>query len=300
MTGTATATARTATATTTATARATTTATTGTLDVPGAVLHYQVRGAGSTLLISQSGEGDADRSTDLVDRLADSYRVITYDRRGLSRSRLDDPERGATLVEHADDVHRLLGALTDAPVLMLGCSLGAVIGLHAAVRHPGLLRTLVAHEPVAPRLLPGAERARHERELTALQELYARGGLGAALPEIARTLGIDPARADAEPGLTPQPMNARRIANFDHFIRHDFGAIVHDTLDPAALAGTGTHIVPAAGRTTPRTVFDHACATALAGLVGHEPAEFPGGHNGNTSHPEAYAARLRQVLAETC
>lgn len=183
---------------------------------------------------------------------------------------------------------------------MLGCSLGAVIGLHAAVRHPGLIHTLVAHEPVAPRLLPDGERARHEQELTALQELYGQGGLGAALPEIARTLGIDPTRADAEPGLTPQPMNDLRIANFDHFIRHDFSAIVQDTLDPAALAHTGTRIIPAAGRTTPRTVFDYSCATSLAELVGHELVEFPGGHNGNTSHPEAYAARLRQVLAGTC
>ncbi|MEV7567098.1 alpha/beta fold hydrolase [Streptomyces tanashiensis] len=283
----------------TATDTATTT-TLGTLDVPGAVLHYQVRGSGPTLLISQSGEGDADRSTDLVDRLTDSYRVITYDRRGLSRSRLDAPERGATLTEHADDVHRLLTALTDGPVLMLGCSLGAVIGLHTAVRHPGLIHTLVAHEPVAPRLLSERERTHHERELIGLQELYDQGGLGAALPEIARTLGIDPARTDAEPGLTPQPMDARRIANFDHFIRHDFGAIVHDTLDPSALAGTGTRIIPAAGRTTPRTVFDYLCAASLAELVGHELVEFPGGHNGNTSHPEAYANRLRQVLAGAC
>lgn len=276
----------------------TTTTTTGTLDVPGAVLHYQVQGAGPMLLISQSGEGDADRSTDLVARLTDSYSVITYDRRGLSRSRLDAPEQGATLAEHADDVHRLLAALTDAPALMLGCSLGAVIGLHTALRHPGQIGTLVAHEPVAPRLLPDRERTHHERELTALQDLYRQGGLGAALPEIARTLGIDPTTADKEPGLTPQPMNARRLANFDHFIRHDFTAIVHDTLDTAALAGMGTRVVPATGRTTPRTVFDHLCAASLAELVGHELVEFPGGHNGNTTHPAAYAARLREILAE--
>ncbi|WP_369145083.1 alpha/beta fold hydrolase [Streptomyces sp. R44] len=284
----------------TTTTAATTAVTVGTLDVPGAVLHYRVEGAGPTLLISQSGEGDADRTTDLVARLTDSYRVITYDRRGLSRSRLDDPERGATLVEHADDVQRLLAALADGPALMLGCSLGAVIGLHAAVRHPGLLHTLVAHEPVAPRLLPDEERAHHEGELAALQDLYGQGGLGAVLPEIARTLGIDTTGTDAEPGLTPQPMNAQRIANFDHFIRRDFSAIVHDTLDTTALASTGTRIVPAVGRTTPHTVFDRLCAASLAELVGGELVEFPGGHNGNTSHPEAYAARLRQVLAETC
>ncbi|MFF7357171.1 alpha/beta fold hydrolase [Streptomyces filipinensis] len=273
-----------------------TTVTTGTLTVPGAALHFQVCGTGPLLLISQSGEGDADRSTDLVARLADSYTVVTYDRRGLSRSRLDHPEQGATLAEHAEDVHRLLASLTDSPALMLGCSLGAVIGLHAATRHPGQIRILIAHEPVAPRLLPDTERARHEHELAALQDLYLREGLTAALPEIARTLGIDPASRDTEPDLTPQPMNARRKANFDYFIRHDFTAVIQDTLDLAVLQSTGTHIIPAAGRTTPRTVFDYQCATALAAQLGRELQELPGGHNGNTSHPRAYATRVRELL----
>ncbi|WP_406159022.1 alpha/beta hydrolase [Streptomyces sp. NBC_00882] len=273
-----------------------TTVTTGTLTVSGAALHFQVCGTGPLLLIAQSGEGDADRSTDLVARLADSYTVVTYDRRGLSRSRLDNPGRGATLAEHAEDVHRLLASLTDSPALMLGCSLGAVIGLHAATRHPEQIRVLIAHEPVAPRLLPGTERARHEHELAALQDLYLREGLGAALPEIARTLGIDPASRDTEPDLTPQPMNARRKANFDFFIRHDFTAVIQDTLDIAALQSTSTHIIPAAGRTTPRTVFDYQCATALAAQLDRELQELPGGHNGNTSHPRAYATRIRELL----
>ncbi|UUU33495.1 alpha/beta hydrolase [Streptomyces sp. CA-210063] len=269
---------------------------TGTLTVPGTVLHYQVRGTGPPLLISQSGEGDADRTTDLVAHLTDTYTVVTYDRRGLSRSRLRTAEKGATLAEHADDVHRLLAHLTDAPALMLGCSLGAVVGMHAALRHPGQIHTLIAHEPVAPRLLPDDERARHEHELAALQDLYLHQGLGAALPEIARTLGIDPAATDAEPGLTPQPMDARRTANFDYFIRHDFTAIVHDTLDTAALKDVSAHIVPAAGHATPRTVFDYQCATALAALLDRELQELPGGHNGNTTHPRAYAARVREIL----
>jgi pimeloyl-ACP methyl ester carboxylesterase len=262
-----------------------------TLDVPGAVLRYQLRGTGPGLLISQSGEGDADRSTDLVDQLADSYTVLTYDRRGLSGSRL---ERPATMADHADDVHRLLAALTDEPVLMLGCSLGAVIGMHVVLRHAGQIGTLVAHEPIAPRLLPDADRSRHHDELIALQDLYLREGLAATIPVIARTLGID--TSDTEPGLTKFPMDAGRIANFDYFIRHDFTAAVRDDLDFAELKNVSARIVPAAGRTTPRTVFDYRCADTLAELVGQELVEFPGGHNGNLSHPRAYAARLREVL----
>ncbi|MFG3346034.1 alpha/beta fold hydrolase [Streptomyces sp. NPDC048018] len=270
-----------------------------TLDVQGVVLHYQVQGTGPVLLLSQSGEGDADRTVDLVPHLADAFTVVTYDRRGLSRSRLDEPQRTATLVEHADDVRHILAAVTDEPALMLGCSFGAVVGLHAALRHPGLIGTLIAHEPVAPRLLPEAERLAHERELAGLVKLYETEGLRAVLPEIARAVGIDPSGADAEPGLTPQPLDADRLANFDRFIRHDFAAILDDTLDPgriASLGPAGTRVVPAAGLTTPRTVFDYRCAEALAELTGSECRFLPGGHNGNTSHPRAYAARLRQIL----
>ncbi|MFC4536877.1 alpha/beta fold hydrolase [Sphaerisporangium dianthi] len=275
------------------------TTTTGRLTVPRATLHYEVRGRGPMLLISQSGEGGAGRSADLVDRLTDAYTVVTYDRRGLSRSVMEDPGRGVTMAEHADDVHRLLAELTDEPALMLGCSLGAVIGLHLSVRHPGQLSVLVAHEPVAPRLLPAAERAHHEAELAEIQRLYRREGLVPAFKVIAEVLGIDPAGPEAEPGLTPQPMTPGRIADFGFFIEHDFTAVIGDTLPVTELKGTPTRIVPAAGRTTPRSVFDHRCARELAVLLGTELIEFPGGHNGNTSHPRAYAARLRQVLRTT-
>ncbi|MES9543227.1 MULTISPECIES: alpha/beta hydrolase [unclassified Actinomadura] len=271
-------------------------AATGMLRTDGARIHYEVRGTGPMLLISQSGEGDAGRSADLVDRLVADYTVVTYDRRGLSRSVLDDPSRGASLADHADDVHRLLAGLTDEPALMLGCSLGASIGFHVAVDHPGQIGTLVAHEPVTPRLLPADQRACHERELAHIQEVHRRDGLAATFELIAGVLGIDPAAPDAEPGVTRAPMTPQRARNFDFFVEHDFTAVIDDTLDVAALAGVSTRIVPAVGRTTPRTVFDNECAFALAALLGTEPHEFPGGHNGNTTHPRAYAAALRAAL----
>ncbi|GAA0969021.1 alpha/beta hydrolase [Actinocorallia libanotica] len=269
---------------------------TGHLPVPGATLYYETRGTGPVLLISQSGEGDAGRSTDLVDLLCATRTVVTYDRRGLSRSTLKDPGRGATMAEHADDVHRLLAELTDEPAAMLGCSLGAVIGLHLAVRHPAQIHTLIAHEPVAPRLLPAAERIRHEHELAEIQQIYRSEGLASAFKAIAEVLGIDTAQPDAEPDLTPQPMTPGRVANFDFFLEHDFTAVIGDALPVSELTGTTTRIIPAAGRTTPRDVFDRRCAEQLAALLGTELAEFPGGHNGNTTHPRAYAARLLDVL----
>jgi pimeloyl-ACP methyl ester carboxylesterase len=276
-----------------------TTTTTGLLRVPDGTLYYEVRGTGPMLLISESGDGDAGRSIDLADRLSDEFTIVTYDRRGLSRSIPDDPGRPVTLTDHAEDVHWLLAALTDEPVHMLGISLGAVIGMHLAVRHPGQLRTLIAFEPVAPWLLPDTERAHHERELADVQDLYRRDGLAATFPRVAEVLGIDPANPDAEPGLTPQPMTPQRIANFDFFVERDFTAVIGGALPIDALKASQdtTRILPATGLTTPHTVFDHRCARELARLLTTETAELPGGHNGNTTHPGAWSTHLRQILS---
>ncbi|MFJ5829369.1 alpha/beta fold hydrolase [Streptomyces sp. NPDC093089] len=277
-----------------------TAATPRTLDVPGATLHYRVEGSGPVLLLSQSGEGDADRTVDLVPHLADRFTVVTYDRRGLSRSTLDSPARPVTMADHADDATRPLAEVTDEPALMAGFSMGAAIGLQVVARHPGALSALVAHEPVMPNLLPDADRDDHVAELTAIRTAYADGGLAAAFPAIARHLGIDPAHEDTEDGLTPQPMTPRRRANFGHFIGTEFTAVTSDTLHPdeplRAAALAGTRIVPATGRTTPPQVHTYRCALALAARLDTRPVEFPGGHNGNTAFPRATARVLKDLL----
>lgn len=270
----------------------------GRLEVAGAVLYYQKRGSGPLLLIAESGEGDADRSADLVDALAEDFTVLTYDRRGLSRSRTTSADASATMSDHADDVHHLLKAVADGPVSMLGLSIGAVIGLHLAVRHPEQVELLIAHEPVAPGLLPEMDRARQRHELSSIQSVYVDQGLFAAVPLIRDALGIVQTPDDAEPGLTPQPLDAQRKRNFDHFIRHDFTAIIEDELNLDSLRQTPVPVVPAAGEQTPPAVYDHRCAIALADLLGTPVQQMPGGHNGNLSHPRAFAERMRTLVTQ--
>ncbi|GLZ81330.1 alpha/beta hydrolase [Actinorhabdospora filicis] len=266
------------------------------LPTDGATIHYELRGTGPLLFISQSGEGDAGRTVDLVDALEGDFTCLTYDRRGLSRSTLDRPV--VTMADHVDDAHRLLAHVAGGPALMLGCSFGAVIGLHLAAGHPGQVETLVAHEPVAPWLLAEADARAHREELAHLQAVYAEGGLAAAFPAIAASLGIDPRDQETEPGVTPQPMDERRRANFGYFIATEFTALREDPGCLDGLATTTTRIVPAAGRTTIPTVYDHVAAHRLAALVGRPLAYFPGGHNGNTTHPRGWAEELWNVLYE--
>jgi pimeloyl-ACP methyl ester carboxylesterase len=73
--------------------RAMSTAKEDTLHVAGATLFYRVTGSGPTLLILPGGHGDADTADGPRNQLIDRYTVVTYDRRGLSRSTATDQSR---------------------------------------------------------------------------------------------------------------------------------------------------------------------------------------------------------------
>lgn len=269
---------------------------TETLPSVGVDLYFEVRGRGPMLVISQSGEGDANRSEYLARQLEEEFTIVTYDRRGLSRSTLHG-NRAVSISRHAEDVVQILDYLTDEPAAMLGCSLGATIGLHIAASEPSRLSTLIAHEPVAPWLLPEATRTEHLKEIEQTQECFHRRGWQAALGPMARSLGIDPVRQEHEPGVVLPPITPEREANFARFLGYDLEALQGAALEKGALRASSVRIIPAAGSLTPRDVFDYQCAEALAAEVDTSLTLFPGGHNGNLTHPTHYARVVRKILS---
>src|SRR2546423_4335943 len=129
-----------------------------TLRLPGASVYYEVRGSGPVLLMIGAGTADAASFNGIATHLADHYTVVSYDRRGYSRSPLDDPEEEQCIETHSDDAHRLLAILSTEPAYIFGSSGGAKIGLDLAIRHPEQIQALVAHEPPVMELLPKSER----------------------------------------------------------------------------------------------------------------------------------------------
>src|SRR2546425_8278456 len=114
-------------------------ATTHTLDVPGAVLMYDVRSNDSTteppLLLIGSPMGASGFVT-LAGHFPDRT-VITYDPRGAERSKRTDDARQSTPDEHADDLHRIISELNAGPVDLFASSGGAVNALALVAKHPG-------------------------------------------------------------------------------------------------------------------------------------------------------------------
>ncbi len=105
---------------------------THTLDVPGAVLTYDVRrndaSTAPVLLIIGSPMGASGFVT-MAGHFPDRT-VVTYDPRGVERSpKADGGASESTPDQHADDLHRLISALAAGPVEILASSGGAVNAL---------------------------------------------------------------------------------------------------------------------------------------------------------------------------
>src|SRR6516165_12075461 len=109
---------------------------THTLDAPGAVLHYDVRGNDASsepvLLLIGSPMGAGGFVT-LAGHFTDRT-VVTYDPRGAGRSKRTDGAARSTTEEHADDLHRLILALDAGPVDIFASSGGAVNALALVAR----------------------------------------------------------------------------------------------------------------------------------------------------------------------
>jgi pimeloyl-ACP methyl ester carboxylesterase len=271
---------------------------TGTLPVPGARLFYKVLGSGPLLLLLPGGTGDAEAFNSVAGHLADHFTLLTYDRRGLSRSVVDDPAKAPGIETHSEDAHRLLAAVATAPALVFGSSIGAVIGLDLVASHPEQVRAYIAHEPPLPELLSEPERSEAARAQKEVEEIYRREGVAAAIAQFRVIAGLN--FDDREPDLPwpppPGPTAALQPANSDFFLRHDAGAVhrysIH--IDALQAAQLQTRIMAAHGATT--QVWLRHTAQTLAQRLGTLSVEFPGGHAGYLTHPKAFAAKLREVF----
>lgn len=267
------------------------------LGVPGASIYYEVRGSGPVLLMMPGGPADAGAFRRIADKLASHYTVVTYDPRGLSHSSLEGPIDDRRIIENsADDVHRLLKAITSEPAFVFASSGGAVIALELVTRHPEQVRTLVPHEPPSPDLQPDPVRERLAME--DIVRTYEAEGIGPAMQKFMVQTRIRSGPPPPPPGEpTPEMLEgmARMQRNMDFWLGHSFRSVAAYRPDFAALKAASTRIVPAVGGES-RGELAHDGGLALAKRLGTEAVVFPGAHGGFDSNAPEFAVKLHEVL----
>lgn len=264
------------------------------LSVPGATLHYEVRGSGPVLLLICGGIYDAEGFAALADALSGERTVVTYDRRGNSRSLLTGPPADLIIEEQADDAYRILGAVgvtEDEPADVFGNSSGAIVALELAARHPEMVRTVVAHEPPAFELLPDFDHWR--TVMTQVGEAYRDGGVGAAMGYFGEAMQMH--GDDDAPGTPPsEEAQARMGGNLEVFVVNEIPPVAAYVPDLDGLRSSAVRVVPAVGATSTGEPPNRV-GVELADRLETKAEVFPGGHGG-FGHTAPFAQRLREVL----
>jgi pimeloyl-ACP methyl ester carboxylesterase len=233
--------------------------------------------------------------------------VVTYDPRGLGRSVRKDGRVDNVPEVQAQDVHAVIEALGAGPVEMFASSGGAVTALALVTAYPDDVTTLVAHEPPLIPVLPDAAAAQRARD--GFRDVYVAKGRNAGMAAFIAMTSWRGEFTDEYFALpAPDPaafgMPAEDDGSRDNPLLSDRSlAISSYRPDVEALSTAPTRIVIAVGEESQDT-FTGRAAVATAELLGQQATVFPshhggfaGGEFGYAGQPEAFARKLRDVLA---
>lgn len=263
-----------------------------TAKVNGVELFYEVTGAGSRLVLTHGSWTDGSGWAPSVQWLAERFEVVTWDRRGHSRSQ--DGDGAGSLAEDAADLAGLIEHLDGGMVHLVGNSYGAIVTLTLMIDRPDLVASVAVHEPPLFSLLDGTPDRGIADALIAVQR---------PLESVAALIEAGAHRAAAEhfvdnvalgPGWWEQlPESFRAV------LEHNAGTYLdelHDptslSIDTAGLAATAVPLLLTYGTASPR-LFP-AVVDELALLVPAARIEVldGAGHIPHATHPDRWTATL--------
>ncbi|WP_330230917.1 alpha/beta hydrolase [Nocardia sp. NBC_00508] len=263
-----------------------------TLDVPGAHLYYELRGAGP-LVVLVGAPMDAAAFAPSADLLAADHTVLTTDPRGHQNSTLDDPAQDSTPELRADDLARLITHVDAGPAVVFGSSGGAVTALALAQARPDLVTTVIAHEPPISALV--ADRDTHRAATEDLIATYADGDVLGAWRKFFAAANIPMPEPMLEQMFGPE-RDPRQVASERYWFAHEIRGTTTWEPDIVALLDTRARLVVGIGADSAGEFCDRT-SRALAAALDLVPTLFPGGHIGFVDDPAAFVVRMREILS---
>ena len=258
------------------------------IEVNGVRLYHERRGSGPPVLFISGATGDAGHFERVADLLSDEFTVVTYDRRGYSRSSRPDGWDSTSPAEQADDAATLIEALGIAPACVFGTSAGAIIALDLVLRHPDVLRGAILHEPPMVSVVSNAGEM-----MSPIQEAVERGmekgGAPQAMEEFLRVVAGGETFEKVDPSL-----RERMVSNGDTFFSFEFGALEPYRPDEATLAAVKVPVQLAVGQENIPLFLE--ASRWLAEHLDVELNTLPGAHTPYFDRPEEMAEAIRPLL----
>jgi pimeloyl-ACP methyl ester carboxylesterase len=264
--------------------------------INGIRIHWEITGkVGEPMVLVHGSWGDHGNWSTVAPVLGSWFRVLTYDRRGHSRS--ERPAGQGSVHEDVADLAALLTELRHTPAHVVGSSFGAAIVLRLAADRPALFRSLVVHEPPLFGLLkeePGGELALAavQGRIASVVSLLTAGDWEGGARQFVETVGFGPG------AWTELPEEVRRtfVFNAPTWLdeMRDPDALEMDVsglraFSPPALLTVGDRSPP----------FFRRVVEMIAGAMPQaEVHTYPGaGHAPHLTHTEQYLRRLTTFLA---
>lgn len=267
---------------------------TGYVTTEGDTLYYEVRGNGQPLLMISGGQGDAGFYSFVADILSDEYQVITYDRRGNSRSTRNEP-MNFEVSREARDAVAVLHAVGHESAYVFGNSGGAIFALEMARSHPETIKVVVAHEPPIVRVLPDSK-----KWLGFFSKIYNMAfkyGEPLAFFRFNFSLSIPFSAFKSVPKDFQDRVS--KFNNSSYLLKHEMLPGINYKPDVEKLKRSGVKIIMAAGlRTLKKGSYYGRTAPILADMLGCKMVTFPGHHISYFDMPNEWSETLRKVLRE--
>ncbi len=263
---------------------------TGCVSTEGDDLYYEVRGQGEPLLMIAGGGGDAGFFSFAADILSDEFKVITFDRRGNSRSTRDEPQN-FEISQQSRDAVAVIHAAGEESAFVFGNSGGAVIALDMAKTQPQVVRAAIVHEPPVSHMHPDSKT--WQRFFAGIYWIGQTFGASVAMLGFALPTGISRSAYDS----VPQDTAKRMGRNHDFFVKNEMIPFSSYQPDLCAIKENGVMMFMAAGKMTlDKRKFYGETAPIMAKLLGCEMVIFPGNHLSYMDTPQEWSAVLRGIL----
>lgn len=251
----------------------------------GVEIYCKVLGRGAPLLMIHGIVVDADFFDMCRDYLAEKHTIITYDRRGCSRS---DGLQSA-LEREVLDAASVLRHFANGRADVVGCSAGGVVACALAQQYPQLIRKAILHElPLFDVVdLTEAEQA----WVNKAHDLVRSGKYERALRRMLSIIDLSTAESDTE------AVRERQWKDGLLFMEHEFEEFVtygsrNTQKGIARLEGVAVAAVGANSR-------ESLCGRAtkkLADLAEIPCVIFPGGHNAAKELPQEFAEKIEMLI----